>query len=65
VLGPGVVDVRVEAPDDGRGPKRVDHTGKSPTELFGEYLEIAGVDDERVSRLFADLLDAEVSGAET
>ena len=64
VLGPGVVDVRVEAPDDGRESKRADHTGKSPTELFGEYLESAGVNDERVSALFADLLDAEVSGAE-
>jgi len=44
---------------DGDRPSRV---GRSPVELFGDYLREQNIDDPRVTALFADLLD-EVTGA--
>jgi DNA repair protein SbcD/Mre11 len=56
---PDAVEVVVESPDavvaDGDGTTA--RLGRSPTELFGEYLEDRGATDERVTRLFAELLD--------
>jgi DNA repair protein SbcD/Mre11 len=40
-------------------PSRI---GRSPAELFGDYLREQGVDDPRINAMFADLLD-EVTGA--
>lgn len=59
-LGPGVVDVRVV--DPGRTPEASDgdHTTRTPHELFGAYLEREGVADDRIVRLFAELLDADL-----
>ena len=39
---------------DGQQPSRV---GRSPLELFGDYLREQNVDDPRVQSMFADLLD--------
>ncbi len=57
-LFPDAVEVRVEAPDrDTRGEARPQRLGRSPHELFAEYLAEQGAEDERVSGLFAELLD--------
>jgi exonuclease SbcD len=55
-LLPNAVDVRIAAPAvaDDAVPSR---TGFTPHELFAAYLSAEGVDDERVTRLFASLLD--------
>ena len=57
LLGPGVVDVRVEttAPDARR--RNLDHRSRSPQELFGEYLKHENIEDRRVRDLFGELLD--------
>ncbi|MET0147119.1 MAG: exonuclease SbcCD subunit D [Ilumatobacteraceae bacterium] len=60
VIGPSVVDVRVDAPDDERRARPRDHRGRSPHELFDEYLAGVGVVDDRVRVLFAELLDDEL-----
>jgi exonuclease SbcD len=62
---PDAVEVTVEVPEgahptDGAAAPRL---GRSPVELFGEYLTERGASDERVAGLFADLYD-EVSTAE-
>jgi DNA repair protein SbcD/Mre11 len=58
MLGPGVVDVRVEAPTGGAATAAGrNHHGRSPHDLFAEFLQAQHVTDERVSALFADLLD--------
>ena len=44
---------------DGERPSRV---GRSPLELFSDYLSEKNIDDPRISALFAELLD-EVTGA--
>lgn len=61
-LGDGVVEVRVEQTRRAAGAAPVDHRARSPHELFTEYLAGAGVADDRVARLFAELLDAELDG---
>lgn len=63
-LGPGVVDVRVV--DPGRTPEAADgdHTTRTPHELFSAYLEREGVADDRIVRLFAELLDADLERIE-
>ncbi|HYT38708.1 MAG TPA: exonuclease SbcCD subunit D C-terminal domain-containing protein, partial [Acidimicrobiia bacterium] len=55
-LLPNAVDIRVAAGEAGAEPipSRV---GLSPHELFAAYLGTQGVDDDRVVRLFARLLD--------
>lgn len=57
ILGDGVVDVLVESPT---GPPDVEGrrlTGRSPRELFAEYLSDRGVDDARLVALFDELLE--------
>ncbi len=57
LLGPRVVDVRVDVPDAAVAPDRRDHRGRSPQELFSEFLRSQGIADERIDALFAELLD--------
>lgn len=57
LLGPGVVDVRVEAPASDARRRPLDHRSRSPQELFGEYLEHENIEDRRVRDLFGELLD--------
>ena len=45
---------------DGDRPSRV---GRSPQELFGDYLHEQNIEDPRLNALFAELLD-DVTGAE-
>ena len=63
-LGPGVVDVRVEEAGRAAADGGVDHSNRSPLELFDSYLEREGVADDRIRGLFAELLDHEVEGTE-
>jgi DNA repair protein SbcD/Mre11 len=46
---------------DGDRPSRA---GRSPVQLFGEYLKQEGVEDPRVTGLFAEFLDEVTSGGE-
>ncbi|MDE0169486.1 MAG: exonuclease SbcCD subunit D [bacterium] len=57
LLGPGVVDVRVESPASEARKRKLDHRSRSPQELFGEYLEHENIEDRRVRDLFGQLLD--------
>jgi len=53
------VDVGVEASDSIQGaPDGLRRLGRSPVELFGEYLTDRDSADERVLALFSELLDA-------
>jgi len=59
-LFPAAVEVVVEPPgaaDASAGGRRPSTVGRSPHELFAEYLGQRGVDDERVQSLFAELLE--------
>lgn len=59
-LGDRVVEVRVLGA--GRTAIRsVERQGSTPHELFDEYLRAEGVEDARLTGLFADLLDAETN----
>ena len=59
-LGDRVVEVRVLG--TGRAAIRsVERQGSTPHELFDEYLRAEGVEDPRLTGLFADLLDAETN----
>jgi exonuclease SbcD len=60
-LLPNAVEIRIAAPAVLDQPA-VSRAGLSPHELFAAYLESQGVDDERVLRLFARLLDEAVGG---
>ncbi|MDE0375436.1 MAG: exonuclease SbcCD subunit D [bacterium] len=57
LLGPGVVDVRVEAPASDARRRNLDHRSRSPQELFGEYLKHENIEDRRVRELFGELLE--------
>ncbi|MYC85513.1 MAG: exonuclease SbcCD subunit D [Acidimicrobiia bacterium] len=57
LLGPGVVDVRVETPASDARRRNLDHRSRSPQELFGEYLKHENIEDRRVRDLFGELLD--------
>ena len=61
LLGPRVVDVRVDVPEAARRTARRDHHARSPQELFGEFLRSQGVADDRIDALFAELLDEALS----
>ena len=63
LFGDRVVDVRIEATDQPRAAV-VSRRGRSPHELFAEYLASQQVADPRVSSLFAQLLDADASQSE-
>lgn len=60
---PEAVEVVVESPDATRAEGRPARLGRSPHELFAEYLAEQGADDERVRALFAELLDEEGTSA--
>ncbi len=65
MLGPGVVEVRINTPVAASSQARWDaNHNRSPQELFAEYLRLQGVDDVRVGALFADLLDEYHDGVE-
>jgi DNA repair protein SbcD/Mre11 len=57
-LFPNAVDVAVGTADTGDRPARSRRLGRSPRELFAEYLADRGATDERVVALFDELLDA-------
>ena len=56
ILGERVVDVRVEDTSDSVA-QRPSRAGRSPTELFDEFLAERNISDDRVRVLFAELLD--------
>ena len=58
MLGERVVDIRVQ---DASRPatRRASRQGKSPVELFEQYLAEQSIDDGRVRALFKELLDAQ------
>jgi exonuclease SbcD len=60
-LFPEAVDVVVEQPGDDDGGdgerQRSTRTGRTPQELFGDYLAEQGISDERLAKLFAELVD--------
>jgi len=57
LLGPGVVDVRVESPGPIAARRKLDHRSRSPQEVFGEYLKHENIEDRRIRDLFGKLLD--------
>ena len=57
LLGPRVVDVRVESPGPPARIRKLDHRNRSPLEVFDEYLDHETIEDTRVRDLFAELLD--------
>ncbi|MDO8362444.1 MAG: exonuclease subunit SbcD [Actinomycetota bacterium] len=59
MFGERAVDVVVEPAAGGAGPVVARRQGRTPHELFHEYLELQGVDDPRLGLLFAQLLDAD------
>ena len=58
MLGDRVVDVHVED-SSSPAPRRISRSGRSPVELFDEFLAERNVSDERIRALFAELLDAQ------
>ena len=54
---PDAVEVVTQAAEAAR-PIEVERLGRSPAELFAEYLADRGATDERVTALFAELFDA-------
>ncbi|MDE0675699.1 MAG: exonuclease SbcCD subunit D [bacterium] len=56
LLGDGVVDVRLQSHGSTRVRPMIDHRGRSPQELFGQYLKHLDFDDTRVSDLFDELV---------
>lgn len=63
-VGPHVVDVIVEAPEATAASGRPTRRGRSPRELFAEFLAERQIDDERLVQLFDELLDSEGSGTD-
>ncbi|MFV0523907.1 MAG: exonuclease SbcCD subunit D [Acidimicrobiales bacterium] len=63
-LGDGVVEVRVAAPDEAR-PAAATRRGRTPGELFADYLDERGVDDARLRAGFVALHDELVTPAGT
>ncbi|HET9896559.1 MAG TPA: exonuclease SbcCD subunit D [Streptosporangiaceae bacterium] len=47
---------------DSGGGGRPSRAGRSPAQLFGDYLDAEGVDDPRVTAMFSQLLDEVTSG---
>ncbi|MEM8926464.1 MAG: hypothetical protein AAGD35_23405, partial [Actinomycetota bacterium] len=62
-LGPGVVDVRIEQPQERKRIAAARRNGRSPRQLFADYLQERSVDDPRLGAAFAQLHD-ELSGAD-
>jgi exonuclease SbcD len=61
-FGERVVEVRVEAPHQPGAEPAPSRQGRTPHELFAEYLASRNRTDAQVAALFASLLDAELSG---
>ena len=63
---PNALDVQLDdahRPQPGRrGGARPSRAGRSPRQLFGDYLAEQNVDDPRIAAMFAELLD-EITGA--
>jgi exonuclease SbcD len=63
LLGPGVVEVRLESiaalGSNDPSERRSRLAGQTPHELFDAYLVEQGIDDRRITALFAELLDEE------
>jgi DNA repair protein SbcD/Mre11 len=47
----------------GRSAERASRVGRSPRELFGDYLTEQNIDDPRLTAMFAELLDEVTSGS--
>lgn len=62
LFGDRVVDVRIEAPDRAMAATAPTRRGRTPQELFDEYLAVQGVIDPAVRALFGELHDAVVEG---
>jgi len=59
LFGERAVEVRLEQPTVASARRGADHSQRSPHDLFADYLAEEGVEDERVSALFAELLDSD------
>lgn len=57
LIGPGVIDIRVEAPDRLDRPTTPPRTGRSPQGLFADYLAESNVADPALEQRFVQLLD--------
>jgi len=56
LLGERVVDVVVDAPDEPR--ERTSRQGRSPVELFAEYLQELQIEEPAITTMFAELLES-------
>ncbi len=52
---PGAVDVLVRASVDHRARKTIERAGRTPSELFAEYLGVVGAEDPAVLALFDEI----------
>lgn len=59
LLGDSVVDVQLLRSDHkpGEQPRARQHTARTPHDLFAEYLARQDIEDDRIARLFGELLD--------
>jgi exonuclease SbcD len=65
---PNVLEVQLDEanrprPGSHGGPDRPSRTGRTPVQLFGDYLTEQNVGDERVERMFAQLLEEMTDGS--
>ena len=64
-LLPRAIDVRVAMSATAASRmERADTHGRGPQELFGNYLELQGIDDPKVERLFTRLYEDELHGVD-
>lgn len=56
-LFPHCVDVLVQSPEDPAAPTHAPVAGRSPSELFRSYLDVADLDDPRLPVAFDELLE--------
>ncbi len=63
---PNVLEVQLDEAHrprpGGRDPGKPSRAGRSPLQLFGDYLAEQNVSDERIERMFAELLDEMTDG---
>jgi exonuclease SbcD len=59
LLGDSVVDVQLQRTEPGDKPVPQPHSARTPHDLFAEYLARQGIEDDRIGRLFGELLDQE------
>ncbi len=65
---PNVLEVQLDEvhrprPGTHGGPDRPSRAGRTPVQLFGDYLGEQNVGDERVERMFAELLEEMTDGS--